>query len=56
MQERQFLRAPLSAREIALYYLEWHVRSKIGVSEIQSFLLLQYVYISFRIEQDNAKL
>ena len=33
----------VSARAIALYYLELHVWSKICVFEIQSFLLLKYV-------------
>ena len=40
MQERQCAYAPLSTRAIALDYLELHVRSKICLSEIRSFLLL----------------
>ena len=40
-QECQFARVSLSARIIALNYFELHVRNKICVSEIQSFLLLK---------------
>ena len=43
VQERQFTRALFSARVIALNYLELHVRSKIRLSEIQSFLLRRHV-------------
>ena len=39
VQERKFARASLSARAIALNYLDLHLRSHICVSEIQSFLL-----------------
>ena len=39
-QERRFARASLSAQVIVLNYLQFHVRSKINVSEIQSFLLM----------------
>ena len=41
VQERRFARAPLSARGIALNHLELHVRSKVCVSDIQDFLLLE---------------
>ena len=43
MHERQFALASLSARASSPDYLELHVRSKISVSEIQSFLLLKQV-------------
>ena len=41
--ERQFARAPLSARGTDLIYLQMHVRSKIYVSQLESFLLLKHV-------------
>jgi len=43
MQECHFACASLSARAVALIYLEFYVRSKIFVPEIQSFLLLKLV-------------
>ena len=47
----------LSVRAIALNYLEWHVPSKIYVSEIHSFLLLKHVKcLIFRTKQGKAEL
>ena len=43
VQERQFQRAPVSARAIALNFFGLHVRFKICVSEIQSFTILKHV-------------
>ena len=43
MLECQFAPTSLYARAIALSYFELLVRSNIGVSDIQSFLLLNYV-------------
>ena len=51
MQEGLLERAPLSARAIALYYLELHVRSRIRLSEIQNFLQLKHVQCLIRIKQ-----
>ena len=41
VQERQFARDSLFALAIALVYLKLHVRSKICVSEVWTFLLLK---------------
>ena len=43
VHERHFTRAASFARAITLNYLVLHVRSKICVSKIQSFLLLKHV-------------
>ena len=43
VQECHFARTRLTSRASALYSLELHVRSKICLSEIQSFLLLKRV-------------
>ena len=52
MQERKFERADLSARAIAINDLQLHLRFKIYVSEIQSFLLVkQMSNVSLRTKQ-----
>ena len=50
VQVHQSARAPLSARVIALKYLEFHVRSKIYVYKIQSFSSSTHAKFSFRIK------
>ena len=56
VQDRQFAHAPLSARTIALNYLELHVRSKILYPKYRDSCCWRMLNSSFRIKQNKAGL